>query len=78
MPSLFALGPYIILFWTDEQDEPVHVHVADNRPTKDATKLWLTASGGCIVSHNNSKLPERDLRRVAKFIRSNHELICKR
>ena len=78
MPSLFAFGPYIIFFWTGEQGEPVHVHVAVKRPSKDATKLWLTTSGGCIVAHNNSKLPERDLRRVAKFVRSNHELICRR
>lgn len=78
MPSLFAFGPYIIFFWTGEQGEPVHVHVAVKRPSKDATKLWLTASGGCIVAHNNSQLPERDLRRVAKFICSNHKLICRR
>ena len=78
MPSLFAFGPYVIFFWTGEQGEPVHVHVSIKRPSKDATKLWLTASGGCIVAHNSSQLPERDLRRVTKFVRSNHELICRR
>lgn len=78
MPSLFTLGPYIIFFWTGEQGEPVHVHVALKRPAKDATKLWLTANGSCIVANNNSKLPGRDLHRVAKFVRSNHELICNR
>lgn len=54
MPNLFAFGPYIIFFWTVEQGEPVHVHVAVKRPSKDATKIWLTANGGCIVAHNNS------------------------
>ena len=63
MTSLFAFGPYIIFFWTGEQGEPIHVHVSVKRPSKDATKLWLTASGGCLVAHNNSQLPERDLRR---------------
>lgn len=46
MPSLFRLGPYIIFFWTGENGEPVHVHVAVKRPTAEATKIWLTRSGG--------------------------------
>lgn len=43
MPSLFRLGPYIIFFWTGENGEPVHVHIAVKRPTAEATKIWLPA-----------------------------------
>mgnify|MGYP004530514593 FL=1 len=39
MPSLFRIGPYLIFFWTGENGEPVHVHVAVRRPSKDSTRL---------------------------------------
>lgn len=39
MPSIFTFGRYVIFFWTSENGEPVHVHVAVRRPTENATKL---------------------------------------
>ena len=78
MPSLFRLGPYIIFFWTGENGEPVHVHVAVRRLTAEATKIWLTRSGGCKLAHNKGDIPARDLRDIMQFISSNHALICKR
>ena len=29
-----------------------------------ATKVWLTKSGDCILSNNNSKIPENDLNKI--------------
>ncbi len=70
MPSLFRLGPYIIFFWTGENGEPVHVHVAVKRPTAEATKIWLTRSGGCKLAHNKGDIPARDLRDIMQFVSS--------
>ena len=78
MPSLFRIGPYTLYFWTGENGEPVHVHVAIKRPTKDATKIWLTASGGCTIAHNKGGIPPKDLRDVMQFIAINHAYICSR
>lgn len=75
MPSLFRLGPYIIFFWTGENGEPVHVHIAVKRPTAEATKIWLTRSGGCKLAHNKGDIPARDLRDIMQFVSSNHALI---
>lgn len=36
-----------------------------------ATKVWLTKSGDCILSNNNSKIPENDLNKILKSIRYN-------
>lgn len=36
-----------------------------------ATKIWLTKCGDCIVSNNNSKIPEQDLNKILKAIRYN-------
>lgn len=78
MPSLFRIGPYLLFFWTGENGEPVHVHVVVKRPTKNATKIWLTRSGGCVLAHNQSEIPARDLRDIEQFVSANHELICRR
>lgn len=78
MPSLFRIGPYVLFFWTGENGEPVHVHIAVKRPSKDATKIWLTSSGGCKLAHNKGDIPNRDLRDIMQFIAANHALICQR
>lgn len=83
MPSLFRFGPYILFFWTGEGNEPIHVHVAvkrphSKRPHSDATKIWLTRSGGCITAHNKGDIPERDLRDIEQFVAANHAYICER
>ena len=78
MPQLFVFGPYVIFFWSDDNGEPVHVHVAIKKPTTNATKIWLTADGGCIRANNNGRIPEKDLRTVEKLVRFNHGEICNR
>ena len=78
MPSLFRFGPYLLFFWTGENGEPVHVHVAVKRPTKDATKIRLTRSGGCKLAHNKGEIPARDLRDLMQFVAANHAYICDR
>jgi hypothetical protein len=78
MPSIFTFGRYVIFFWSAENGEPVHVHVAVKRPTRDATKVWLTRSGGCVLAHNKSDIPQHDLRELMQFITANHRRICRR
>lgn len=77
MPQIFTFGEFVIFFWTGENDEPVHVHVAVKRPQPNATKFWLTQDGGCILANNNSRISNADLRDLAKLIRQNHTRICK-
>lgn len=78
MPKVFVYGPYIFFFWMGEDGEPVHVHVSVKRPTKNATKYWLTADGGCVLANNDSQIPEKDLRDITKIIKFNHGRICGR
>jgi len=78
MPSLFRFGPYVLFFWTGENGEPVHVHVAVKRPVRDATKIWPTRSGGCVVAHNKGGINEHDLRDIQQLVAANHEHICNR
>ena len=75
MPSIFEICGYKIYFWSNENNEPIHVHVSKGKPTQNSTKIWLTKSGGCILSNNNSKIPNNDLNVLLDAITSNYFFI---
>lgn len=76
MPKVLTFGRYVLFFWIAENGEPVHVHVAIRRPAQNSTKFWLTSDGGCLLANNNSDIPDKDLRDIAKLVVLNHRYIC--
>ena len=48
LPKLFMVSGYTVYLGSNENNEPIHVHIAKGKPTPNATKIWLTKSGGCI------------------------------
>ncbi|MBE6091782.1 MAG: DUF4160 domain-containing protein [Selenomonas ruminantium] len=70
MPQVFRIGPYWVYFWSDESKplEPVHVHVAEGNPTPNATKIWITNSGKCLLCHNKGRIPDKALRNIMRMI----------
>ena len=78
LPKLFMVSGYSVYFWSDESDplEPIHVHVAKGKPTPNATKIWLTKSGGCILASNGSKISNKELNELMEFISAQFFLIC--
>ena len=78
MPQILRIGPYSIYFWSNEGDplEPIHVHVAKVKPIPNATKIWLTKSGGCILASNGSKISNKELNELMEFISAQFFLIC--
>ncbi len=72
MPQVFKIGPYWVYFWTNEgrPAEPVHVHISPGGPSENATKVWITKAGKCLLCHNNSQIPLPVLRRVLRVIES--------
>ncbi len=75
MPQVFKIGSYWVFFWTNENEplEPVHVHVAQGMPKANATKIWITQSGRCLLANNNSRIPERTLRNIMRIIETRSE-----
>lgn len=71
MPNLFNYLGYTIYFWSNENFEPIHVHISKGDPKPNSTKVWLTKNGNCIVANNNSKIIEKDLRKLLKSIEAN-------
>lgn len=75
MPQVFKMGSYWIYFWTNENKplEPVHVHIAKGVPTANATKVWITSSGRCLLCNNNSQIPNHTLRNIMRTIEARHK-----
>ena len=38
LPNLFTVSGYKVYFWSNEDGEPIHVHVAKGKPSPNATK----------------------------------------
>ena len=68
LPKLFMVSGYTVYFWSAENGEPIHVHVSKGKPTPNATKIWLTSSGGCILASNGSKISNKELNELMEFI----------
>ena len=70
MPQIFKVGSYVIFFWSNENIplEPIHVHIAENVPQPNATKIWITKSGKCVLANNNSDIPSKDLKNLMEII----------
>ncbi len=70
MPQVFKIGGYWVYFWANEGEpiEPVHVHIAYGKPQKNATKIWITSAGKCIVDNNLSNIPKVTLRNIVRII----------
>ena len=66
---------YKIYFWSNENDEPIHIHISKGNPTSNSTKIWLTKSGGTIVANNKSNVPMNDLKKILKGVNDNYFLI---
>jgi len=75
MPQVFKIGSYVIYFWANEGKplEPIHMHVAERVPSINATKIWLTKAGKCLICNNNSRIPLNILRDITQIIEARHK-----
>ena len=71
MPNLFSFLGYVIFFWSNENNEPIHVHVCKGVLTPILLKYGLRKIGDCMLVHNNSQIPQHDLRKIYKAIQYN-------
>ena len=80
VPQIFRIGSYWIYFWANENDplEPVHVHVAEGSPGANATKIWITKAGKCLLCNNNSRIPARTLHNIMAIIEARSEEVIEK
>ena len=77
MPQVFKIAGYTVYFWVNENDplEPVHVHIAKGVPSPNATKVWITKNGKCLLCNNNSKIPAIQLRGFMQIIEARSKTV---
>ena len=76
MPSLFVIAGYRVFFWSNENNEPIHVHICKDKPSSNATKVWLTSKGKCVLAQNNSRIAVNELNELLEIISAQFFLIC--
>ena len=76
VPTIINVLGYKIYFWVNEGDpiEPLHVHIS-KKFHKDATKVWITAEGKCVLDSNRDKIPPKDLKQLIKTVEKFHDVI---
>ena len=76
LPSIFETLGYRVYFWSNENNEPIHVHVSKGAPSPNSTKIWITKSGGAVVANNKSGISEFELNKLLEIISAQWFLIC--
>ena len=68
MPTVLEEGPYRFFFYSSDQMEPQHEHVArDNR----VSKFWLRP----VRLQRSGGLTQAEIRRIRRIIEANHILL---
>lgn len=65
-----------MFFWSNENNEPLHVHVTKGHPSPIAAKIWLTKDGGCILASNPEKIAQKDILALMEVIEAQFFMIC--
>lgn len=73
MPNCFDIGKYHVYFWLNENNplEPIHVHISEGQPSKNATKIWINSNNKCEIAHNKSQIPSHKLNDFVEIIENN-------
>ena len=58
---------YCVYFWSNENNEPIHVHISKGGPAEDATKFWITRDNIELV-HNKNQIPHNELKKIQKYL----------
>ena len=64
MPTVLRRGPYRVYFFSNDREEPPHVHVDRGGAT---AKFWLTP----VALSRNGGFPGRELRTIASMLEAN-------
>jgi hypothetical protein len=68
MPTVLRVGPYRFHFYSDEPNEPPHVHV---RAAGKECKFWLEN----VSLARNRGIPTHDLREIERLVFEHQELL---
>jgi hypothetical protein len=64
MPTVLIIGPYRFFFYSDDRDEPPHIHVERD---KHKAKFWLQP----VRLQNSGGFKRKELNRIQELIEEN-------
>lgn len=68
MPTVLRIGPYRFHFYSDERNEPPHIHV---RTGDSECKFWLDP----IILARNRGIPAHRLNEIARLVFQNQQFL---
>ena len=68
--ALLDFMGYSFFFWSREDGEPIHIHVAKGAPSKNCAKFWISPDG-ISLAHNKAQIPIGDLKKIRNYIAVN-------
>lgn len=76
MPKILVIDGYQISIWSNENGEPIHVHISKKKPSPNSTKLWLLKSGRFVKANpKDNRIPESELNRIMRKLAPQAEYI---
>ena len=70
MPGLYRISGFLIYFWANESNEPIHVHVARGKQSPSAAKFWILENGDVRLEKTSPDMSAKEERGIADFLRS--------
>ncbi len=64
MPVYLRFRGWYVFFWSNEQSEPIHFHIAEGKPGQNSTKVWILKNRSMRLQNNNSKVPSKVLSEI--------------
>lgn len=61
MPKVIRVSGFDIYFWSNENGEPVHFHIAKGNHGSNNTKFWVLSNGSIMMAHNKSRYKKKEL-----------------
>ena len=50
MPVYVRYSGWYVYSWTNDNEEPIHFHISEGKPTENATKIWIMKNEALIRS----------------------------
>ncbi|MBT1173149.1 DUF4160 domain-containing protein [Bifidobacterium sp. MA2] len=70
MPGLFRIHGFLIYFWANESNDPIHVHVAKGRQSPASAKFWILEDGTVKLAKQGLDMTNKEQQGITEFLRS--------
>ena len=73
MPIYIRTLGYKLYFWSNENNEPIHFHIAKGNPSDNDTKIWVLSNGSFKIAHNKGQIAAKDLSKIFSIMQTYYQ-----